>query len=125
MESTPGFLNILLEWLSWVLLFFAWAILTRVAMRRYRKKNQVRFIHERRTYYLSMSIGIIVFIMVVLFVLDPIIGYYVSENNIAMENSPIYFLALAILLFFTLPFLITNIICRLSKKETVDTSMKI
>ncbi len=94
-------------------------------MRRYRKKNQVRFIHERRTYYLSMSIGIIVFIMVVLFVLDPIIGYYVSENNIAMENSPIYFLALAILLFFTLPFLITNIICRLSKKETVDTSMKI
>ncbi|MBK9399450.1 MAG: hypothetical protein IPN36_00930 [Bacteroidetes bacterium] len=125
MESTPGFLNILLEWLSWVLLFFAWAILTRVAMRRYRKKNQVRFIHERRTYYLSMSIGNIVFIMVVLFVLDPIIGYYVSENNIAMENSPIYFLALAILLFFTLPFLITNIICRLSKKETVDTSMKI
>jgi hypothetical protein len=125
MESASGFLNILLEWLSWVLLFFAWAILTRVAMRRYRKKFHVRFIHERRTYYLSMSIGIIVFILVILFILDPIIGYYVSENRIAPDNSPIYFITIAILLFFTLPFLLTKMICRLSKKETVGTSAKI
>jgi len=121
MESTTGFLYILLEWLSWVLLFFAWAILTKVAFRMNRKRLKVKFIHERRIYYLSMSIGMIVFILIVLFVLDPIIGYYVSENSIAMENSPMYFLATAMLLFFTLPFIVTKIICFFSKKEPAPT----
>lgn len=106
--------------MSWVLLFLAWAILTKVAIKRYRLKHKIILLNERRNYYLAMSTGILVFIFILLFLVDPFIGYCVSDNKILAEDSPVYFWSIAIILFFTTPFIISNLICRFSKKRKAN-----
>lgn len=105
-------LNLLLEWASWVLLFFSWAILVKTAMRRFRKKHPEILLRERPAYYTAMSVGIIAFVLLLLFVVDPFISGLVGEEVIVPDDGPIVFWSLAIVLFLSLPFLITGIVCR-------------
>lgn len=105
-------LNLLLEWASWVLLFFSWAILVKTAMRRFRKKHPEVLLNERPAYYTAMSAGIIAFVLLLLFVVDPLISGLVGEEVIVPDEGPIVFWSLAIVLFLTFPFLLTGIVCR-------------
>jgi hypothetical protein len=106
-------LNLILEWASWVLLFFSWAILVKTAMRRFRKKHPGISLKERPAYYTAMSVGILCFVLLLLFVVDPLISGLVGEEVVVPDDGPIVFWSLAILLFLTLPFLLTGFIYRL------------
>ncbi len=117
MNEPYYFLQLLLEWLSWILLFFTWAILTGIYMRRYRLKYKIELLHARRAYYFSMSVGILLFLICLLFIADPLVGYFVSGNIIEPENGPVLFLALAFLFFISVPALASRFVSGISKKK--------
>lgn len=113
METVPTFFNLLIEWLSWVLLFFAWAILVKVAMRIFKKKNSTVSFRERKAYYTAMAAGLLLFVLFLLLIVDPFISNLVAGDLLSPENGPLVFWTMGILSFFLFPFLFTGLICRL------------
>lgn len=109
MEGSSQTISLMLEWLSWVLFFFAWAILVKTALRRLRTKNPTQTIKDRKAYYFAMITGILVFILLLLFGVDPLISLLVNEELIVPENGPYVFWSLAVLLFFTIPFIMAKV----------------
>lgn len=109
MEGSSATITLLLEWLTWVLFFFAWAILVKTALRRLKKKNPNQEIKDRKAYYFVMIFGILLLIFILLFGVDPFISFLVNEEVIEAENGPYVFWGLAALLFFVIPFVVARL----------------
>ena len=109
MEGSSATITLLLEWLTWVLFFFAWAILVKTALRRFKKKNPNQEIKDRKAYYFAMIFGILLLIFILLFCVDPFISFLVNEEVIEAENGPYVFWGLATLLFFVIPFIVAKL----------------
>jgi hypothetical protein len=117
MEGAKETIYILLEWLTWVLFFFAWAILVKTALRRLKNKNPNQEIKDRKVYYFAMIFGILLFIFLLLYAVDPFISFLVNEEILIPENGPFVFWGLATFLFFLLPFISARLgrfVCRKS-----------
>ena len=109
MGGSSATITLLLEWLTWVLFFFAWAILVKTALRRLKKKNQNQEIKDRKAYYFAMIFGILLLFFILIFGVDPFISLLVNEEVIEAENGPYVFWGLATLLFFVIPFVVARI----------------
>ena len=109
MEGSSATITLVLEWLTWVLFFFAWAILVKTALRRLKKKNPTQEIKDRKAYYFAMIFGILMLIFILLFGVDPFISFLVNEEMLEAENGPYVFWGLAALLFFLIPFLVARL----------------
>ncbi|MBK7683769.1 MAG: hypothetical protein IPJ26_15445 [Bacteroidetes bacterium] len=109
MEGSSATITLVLEWLTWVLFFFAWAILVKTALRRLKKKNPTQEIKDRKAYYFAMIFGILMLIFILLFGVDPFISFLVNEEMLEAENGPYVFWGLATLLFFVIPFVVARL----------------
>lgn len=109
MEGSEATFSLVLEWLTWVLFFFAWAILVKTALRRLKKKNPNQEIKDRKAYYFTMIFGILIFIFILLYGVDPFIHFLVNEEAIEAENGPVVFWTLATFLFFLIPFVVARV----------------
>jgi hypothetical protein len=108
MEGSSATISLVIEWLTWVLFFFAWAILVKTALRRLKKKNPNQEIKDRKAYYFAMIFGILLLIFVLLYGVDPFISFLVNEELLIAENGPYVFWGLAAIFFFTIPFLVAK-----------------
>lgn len=108
MEGSEATITLVLEWLTWVLFFFAWAILVKTALRRLKKKNPNQEIKDRKAYYFAMIFGILLLIFILLYGVDPFISFLVNEEIIIAENGPYVFWGLAAILFFIIPFFVAK-----------------
>ena len=108
MEGSSATISLVIEWLTWVLFFFAWAILVKTALRRLKKKNPNQEIKDRKAYYFAMIFGILLLIFVLLYGVDPFISFLVNEELLIAEKGPYVFWGLATILFFTIPFLVAK-----------------
>lgn len=110
-------IKLLLEWITWVMTFLTWAILVRVALKREINNNRNGFTNERKVWWFSMGGGILVFVLSVLFISDPVTSFFVGMDYVKPENGPYIFLIVSILLFLSIPFITTPLICKLFKKK--------
>lgn len=117
MQTSSSWLYLLLEWLSWVLFFFAWAILSKVAFRRLRRLYPGQLVKERRAYYLSMALGFLVYLMILLFLVDPLINALVAAACIAPDQGPAFFWIMALLFYFLIPFVSASVFFRIFRKK--------
>jgi hypothetical protein len=111
-------LNYLLEWLSWLLLFFSWAMLIRVALKRTGAAKDAGIL-QRKIYWTSMTTGILFFTFSVLFIADPITSFIVGMDYATPEQGPALFLILSAMLFLVLPFLTVPLIIRIFFKKNL------
>lgn len=109
MEGSSATISLVIEWLTWVLFFFAWAILVKTALRRLKKKNPNQEINDRKAYYFAMIFGILLLIFILLYGVDPFISFLVIEEIIIPDNGPYVFWGLATLLFFLIPFVVARL----------------
>lgn len=109
MEGSEATITLLLEWLTWVLFFFAWAILVKTALRRLKKKNPTQEIKDSKAYYFAMIFGILLLIFVLLYGVDPFISFLVNEEILIADNGPYVFWGLATVFFFTIPFIVAKL----------------
>ncbi|MFN8153054.1 MAG: hypothetical protein U0Y08_02045 [Bacteroidia bacterium] len=110
-------IKLMLEWVTWVMTFLTWAILVRVALKRQVKNHQYSFSNERKVWWWAMGGGILIFILCVLFVSDPVTAFFVGMDYVAPANGPYLFLIVSLIIFLTLPFLTTAIVCRVFRKK--------
>jgi len=115
-------LNYILEWLSWILLFFSWAVLIKVALKKSNKRMKDDHVKlQRKLYWSAMSIGILCFVLSILFIADPIVSFVVGMDYVSPENGPVVFLLISASFFLLLPFLIVPVIIRiLFKKKSMN-----
>ncbi|MBL7924121.1 MAG: hypothetical protein JNL88_07980 [Bacteroidia bacterium] len=119
MQTSASWLYLLLEWLSWVLFFFAWAILSRVAFRRLRRIYPGQLVKERRAYYLSMALGFLVYLKILLFLVDPFISALVAAAILSPDHGPSLFWIMAILFYFLIPFVSASVFFRIYREKQV------
>jgi len=117
MEDTTNTFSLVLEWLSWVLFFFSWAIIVKVALRRKRMKKPYQKIKDRKAYYFTMIFGFLVFLFILLFGVDPFISFLVNNDVIIADQGPIVFWLMAGVLFFSIPFLIVPLSRRIFREN--------
>ena len=109
MEGSSATITLVLEWLTWVLFFFAWAILVKTALRRLKKKNPTQEIKDRKAYYFAMIFGILMLIFILLFGVDLGGRRIINKKMLEAENGPYVFWGLAALLFFLIPFIVAKL----------------
>ena len=110
--------NYLLEWLSWILLFFSWAVLIKVALKKNnRRLTAVDEKRIRKLYWMAMMIGIGCFVAAVLLIADPVTSFLVGMDYVMPENGPMIFLLICATFFLFLPFLIVPVIVRTMLKK--------